>query len=70
MSSLSLYTKIESLPPDLKQEATDFIEFLIEKTKAKKGSSDSKKPKFGVLKGKIHLSADFDAPLEDFKEYM
>jgi len=27
-------------------------------------------PKFGSLKGKIHLSADFDAPLSDFQEYM
>jgi hypothetical protein len=25
---------------------------------------------FGCLKGKIHMSADFDAPLDDFKEYM
>lgn len=25
---------------------------------------------FGCLKGKIHLAHDFDAPLEDFKEYM
>ena len=24
----------------------------------------------GLLKGKIWLSPDFDAPLEDFKEYM
>jgi len=25
---------------------------------------------FGCLKGKIRLSEDFDAPLEDFKDYM
>ncbi|MBK8039676.1 MAG: DUF2281 domain-containing protein [Verrucomicrobiaceae bacterium] len=25
---------------------------------------------FGCLKGKISMSPDFDAPLEDFKEYM
>ena len=25
---------------------------------------------FGCLRGKISLSHDFDAPLEDFKEYM
>ena len=24
----------------------------------------------GCMKGKIHMSDDFDAPLEDFKEYM
>ena len=25
---------------------------------------------FGCLKGKISMSADFDEPLEDFKDYM
>jgi len=27
-------------------------------------------PQAGTLKGKIWMSADFDEPLEDFKEYM
>ncbi|QEK53342.1 DUF2281 domain-containing protein [Pedobacter aquae] len=27
-------------------------------------------PKFGELKGKIKISNDFDAPIDDFKEYM
>ena len=27
-------------------------------------------PVFGRLKGKIKMSPDFDAPLDDFKEYM
>jgi prevent-host-death family protein len=26
-------------------------------------------PRFGLLRGKIDLSSDFDAPLEDFKPY-
>ena len=25
---------------------------------------------YGVLKGQIEMAEDFDAPLEDFKEYM
>ena len=25
---------------------------------------------FGCLKGKIHLAADFDEPLSDFRDYM
>jgi prevent-host-death family protein len=28
-----------------------------------------KKPKFGILRGKIDLAADFDAPLEPFQPY-
>jgi hypothetical protein len=27
-------------------------------------------PRFGSAKGAIHLSEDFDAPLDDFHEYM
>ncbi len=29
-----------------------------------------KKPIFGCAKGEIHITPDFDEPLEDFKEYM
>lgn len=28
------------------------------------------RPRFGCLAGKIHLAPDFDAPLDDFKDYM
>jgi hypothetical protein len=71
MTSLTLYTKLETLPSEEKEEAKMFIEKLIEKTKNKKGIEPQKElPKrvFGSLKGKIHLSKDFDAPLDDFKE--
>src|SRR5262245_13071087 len=34
-------------------------------------SSQSRgKPKFGSAKGLIHMADDFDAPLDDFAEYM
>jgi hypothetical protein len=66
MSSLSLYTKLESLPKALKAEVSDFIDFLFEKSRKKKKPV----PKFGSAKGKIKLSPDFDEPLDDFKDYM
>ena len=28
-----------------------------------------KRPRFGLLRGKVELSADFDAPLEPFQRY-
>jgi hypothetical protein len=59
-----LYGKIESLPIDMQNEVSLFADFLLSKT------SQAAIPKFGSLKGKIHLSADFDDPLSDFKEYM
>jgi hypothetical protein len=66
MASLSLYTKLESLPKELKQEVSDFIDFLIEKSSKGK---EKPIPQLGSAKGKIWMSPDFDAPLE-LKEYM
>jgi Protein of unknown function (DUF2281) len=67
MNSLSLYTKLEALPKNLKQEVSDFIDFLMQKSSAKKNKIV---PQFGSAKGKIKMSPDFDQPLDDFKEYM
>lgn len=67
MDNVSLYNKINSLPENLKKEVQDFVEFLQTKTKKAPG----KKPRaFGSLKGKIKMTEDFDAPLDDFKDYM
>ena len=68
MSDLLLYSKIETLPEDMKAEVLDFIDFLISKTKH--GDDNKPKPKFGSGKGMFKMSPDFDDPLEDFKEYM
>jgi hypothetical protein len=59
-----LYGKIETLPVEMQKEVSLFADFLLSK------SSYSATPRFGSLKGKIHLSADFDAPLSDFNDYM
>jgi len=43
------------------------------KVRTNRGSSpvpEKKIPKPGCMKGKIWMSDDFDAPLDDFKEYM
>ena len=68
MTDSRLYSQIESLSPELKKEVSDFVAFL--KQKSKTVSSKRISPKFGSLKGKIHILPDFDEPLEDFKEYM
>ena len=63
MNTVNLYTKIEALPPDLKKEVLAFIEKLIKNNKKNKLENHVG---FGSLKGKIHLSDDFDEPLDDF----
>jgi len=44
-----------------------FITILEEPSVSQKKSRDSM---FGYLRGEYSIASDFDAPLEDFKEYM
>ncbi len=67
MDNLLLYSKLASLPDNLKSEVDDFIDFLTTKNK---GKNKKNKPTFGSGKGMFVLKPDFDEPLEDFKEYM
>ena len=62
MEHIQLFTKISYLPADLKSDVNDFIDFLLSKKK--------KSPTYGCLKDKVYMSADFDEPLIDFKDYM
>lgn len=71
MTSLTLYTQIEALPSKLKKEAKKLLEEMLENQgKEKSKKSSIKKRTFGSLKGRIHLSDDFDSPIDELKEYM
>lgn len=67
MTESQLYTKLSALPPDVKAEVIDFIDFLISK---KQQLGKKKQAKFGSAKGQFIMARDFDEPLDDFKEYM
>jgi len=67
MTDFELIKQINSLPEELKKEVNDFVEFLNQKAKPPK---KIKQRKFGYAKGFFKMSPDFNAPLEDFKEYM
>ena len=67
MTHLQLYQQINLLPQHLNVEVAKFIEFLLYKQKE---PQTPKKRKFGFAKGKIKMSPDFDAPLEELNEYM
>jgi hypothetical protein len=63
--------EINQLPENLKLEALHYILFLKkEYLKSNNIINKSDKRIFGRVKGKYKLAADFDEPLEDFKEYM
>jgi hypothetical protein len=71
MSHQQAIKLLRSLPPQLQQEVFDFIEFLAQKAKNVQSTTQTEPQKrggYGSLKGKIWMSDDFDAPLEDFKE--
>jgi uncharacterized protein DUF2281 len=71
MENVTLYSKLATLPEDLKSEVSDFIDFLLSKAvKEKQKNSLIHKPKFGSAKGMFKANADFDEPLDDFKDYM
>jgi len=69
MSDINIFIKLSTLPNALKTEVSDFMDFLIS-NKLKKDSQQKIHPKAGFLKGTFQMKADFDEPLEDFKEYM
>lgn len=69
MSTAELIKKFEKLSPG----GQNLIEKEIQKLLEKEHSTSAEKPraKFGELKGVVtYIADDFDAPLEDFKEYM
>ena len=64
----AILAQIQQLPEQLKQEVLHYAEFLQKKYAAQKRKSKNRKA--GSAKGKYKLAPDFDAPLEDFEEYM
>jgi prevent-host-death family protein len=68
--------KAQATLPDLLHQVAGGDEIIIAQNgepKAKLSAAPSRKgvhPQAGSLRGKIWMSPDFDAPLDDFKDYM
>ena len=74
---MSIYQAVQlfkSLTANLQQEIMHFIEFIAQKNDSNlnspKSLSEIRKSNFGRLKGKIHMSPDFDDPVEGFEAYI
>lgn len=67
MTDSSLKIELNTLPKNLRNEVADFIDFLKKKYKI---TAKVKNREFGFAKGKIVISDDFDAPLDEFNNYM
>ncbi len=73
MSDYKLLQTYHQLLPDLKIAVSTYLELLAQQSKqAIQQSVTNKKKvrKLGGLEGKIFVPADFDEPLDDFKDYM
>jgi len=70
MDNVFLYSKLATLPDNMRTEVADFIDYLISKAQKDKAVNPLPTPKFGSGKGMFKMNSDFDEPLEDFKEYM
>ena len=70
MTEQALIQEIQTLPENLKQEVLHFVQFLKQKQVAKTESAKPRQRKAGSAKGEIIMADDFDAPLEDFADYM
>lgn len=68
MSKIQLIEKIKKLPLANQKEVENFVDSIFE-TKINISQMEKKRT-LGLLKGKMKMSADFDAPIEDFKDYM
>lgn len=68
MAQSQLLEKIKKIPPAYQQEVEDFIDFILRKKRPPIEKRETQR-KIGLLKGKLQMADDFDAPLEDFKDY-
>ncbi|KQM66405.1 hypothetical protein ASE74_08350 [Pedobacter sp. Leaf216] len=69
MNQLHILEKINMMPIAYQQEVEDFIDFILQK-KVNKKNEEKQQRKLGLLKGKMKMSEDFNAPLDDFRDYM
>lgn len=73
MSQQQIIQLFQSLVPRFQDEVVHFMEFLKSKQKQMMPSNPEKVQirKAGTLKGLItYMAPDFDAPLDDMKDYM
>ncbi len=54
----------------LKQQLTDYLDFLLKNEMAKEQDKSKRTQIFGCAKGKFRMADDFDAPIDHFDEYM
>jgi len=72
MASPQLLSTLDKLPAELQAEILHYAEYLAAKHVSASQSETQQQTyrKAGTMKGMFTMAKDFDAPLEDLKEYM
>jgi hypothetical protein len=71
MLSNELISTLDKLPESLQLEVLHYAEFLAEKYVTDiRATHPVKRRQAGTMKGMFVMSEDFDAPLEELKDYM
>ena len=71
MNEQLITSKIQQLNSEpLKQELLFFLDYLLTKQNTKPTGTTKKISQFGCAKGTFKMADDFDAPLDDFADYM
>lgn len=68
----AILQKLEELPDALQTQVLHYIDCLLEQHKMDDALAGDSRRQTGALKGTfvLPLSEDFDAPLEEFQDYM
>jgi len=73
MPTQDRYIQLDSLPEEVRKKVLAFIAELMDQWEQRKDPNKLPRKKrrvAGLMKGQIHMSEDFDAPLDDFKDHM
>ena len=70
MEAIALEQKVNQLPFEMRQQVSDYLDFLLSKYRTHKPEDPAPaKPYAGCMKGTVlWMSDDFNEPLEDFKD--
>lgn len=61
-----VYQHLKQLPESVAAEVLDFVQFLERKLQ---GTGDKQPRQPGSARGQVWMAEDFDAPLDEFRDY-
>jgi len=73
MLETTILEHLQQLPESLQQDVLHYIESLLKQQAGinpLEATPPNRQQAFGIWQGKVRMSDDFDAPLDDLKDYM